>query len=64
MNIDHYIPNTALFTTSDCDEGLADAKAYIKARGYTKADVKLVRRSGVIQVITIRRIEWASTRTA
>ena len=58
--IDRYIPNTALFTTMDdpdC-EGVTAAREYIMMHGYTKDDVKLVRKDGVIQVITRREIVW------
>jgi hypothetical protein len=58
--IDRYPPDTALFTTHDdpdC-EGVIAAREYIMNLGYTADDVKLVRKGGVIQVITKREILW------
>lgn len=58
--IDRYIEGTAIFTTTDdpdC-EGVTAAREYIMMYGYTKDDVKLVRKEGVIQVITKREIIW------
>lgn len=53
-----YLPNEALFTGPDDDVGQSEARAYISEHGYTNKDVKLVKRDGVIQVITIREIVW------
>lgn len=53
-----YQINEALFTGCDDDLTLEEARAFIKERGYTKENVKLVRREGVIQVITIQEISW------
>ena len=58
--IDRFIAGTAIFTTHDdpdC-EGVTAAREYIMIHGYTKEDVKLVRRDGVLQVITKRDIIW------
>lgn len=64
--IDRYAPNTALFTTHDdpdC-EGVTAAREYIMNLGYTKDDVKLVKRDGVVQVITRREILWPPEKQA
>lgn len=55
---DRFLQNTALFTGPDDDCAQQEARAYIKEHGYTADDVKLVRRDGVIQVITKREIMW------
>lgn len=59
--IDRYAPNTALFTGTDCEEAVTEAREYIKKYGYTAEDVKLVKRDGVVQVITKREIVWKTT---
>ncbi len=56
--IDRYTVNTALFTGADCEEAIAEARAYIKKYNYTADDVKLVKRDGVVQIITKREIVW------
>lgn len=53
-----YEINEALFTGCDDDATIEEARKFIKERGYTKENVKLVRRDGVIQVITIKEIPW------
>lgn len=58
--IDHYQAGAALFTTeddADC-EGVTAAREYIAIHGYTAEDVKIVRRDGMIQVITRKDIPW------
>jgi hypothetical protein len=62
--IDHYKKGTAIFTTTDdpdC-EGVTAAREYIMMYEYTKEEIKLVRRDGVIQVITIKDIPWSDIR--
>lgn len=60
MEKDSYLAGEALFTTPDDDdcEGVIAAREYIAIHGYTADDVKLVRRDGMIQVITRREIKW------
>lgn len=57
--IDHYTAGTAIFTGDYCEEHIEIARAYIKKHNYTADDVKLVKRDGVVQVITKREIAWA-----
>jgi len=43
-----------LFASDDSDAGLADARAYIRQRGLTRDDVKLIKRDGQVLVIDKR----------
>lgn len=56
--IDRYIPGEALFTSDDSDAGISEARAYIAEHGYSKEQIKLVKRDGVVQVITKQEILW------
>lgn len=42
---------TVLYASDDSDEGVADARAYIKRFGLTREDVRLVKRLGQTLVI-------------
>ena len=52
-------PDTAIFAIAGCSdqEGAEEARAYIKAHGWGPEDVRIVRREGVICVVTKGRLE-------
>lgn len=43
--------NTILFATDDSDESIADARAWIKAQGFTADQVKFVKRESQCLII-------------
>ena len=50
-----------VFCTILCDEGIEDAKNYIRAHNWTRDDVKLVSTDGVVMVKTIREMDIGKT---
>lgn len=47
---------TVLYASDDIDEGVAEARAYIKRFGLTREDVRLVKRLGQTLVIAKREV--------
>lgn len=43
-------PGTIIFATSDCDAGREDARAYIRAHGFTREQVRLYVHDGMVLV--------------
>jgi hypothetical protein len=52
-----YAIGTYLFSTQLCDEGIFEAKKYIKRMNLTRDDVKIVSSDGMVSVKTIREID-------
>lgn len=48
--------DAVLYASNDSEESVADARQYIRDKGLTKADVKLIQRDGQTLVIAIREI--------
>lgn len=49
--------NTLLFASPDVDIAIIEAKNYCKDMGFTKEDIKIVRRGSQILVIAIKDLE-------
>jgi hypothetical protein len=49
--------NTIILATDDSDDGVSDARSFIKAQAYTSDDVRLVRREGQALVIAKRPVD-------
>lgn len=45
---------TVVFATDDSEAGVADARAWLASKGYTRADVRLIKREGQVLVIAER----------
>ena len=52
-------PDTAIFAIAGCSdqEGAEEARGYIKDHGWGPDDVRIIRREGVVCVVTKRGIE-------
>jgi hypothetical protein len=49
--------NTIILATDDSDDGVSDARSFIKAQAYTGEDVRLVWREGQALVIAKRPVD-------
>ena len=47
---------TVLYASDDSDAGVTDARDYIRRHGFTRADVRLVKRDGQVMVIAEREV--------
>lgn len=47
-------PDTVCFATDDSPDGLADARAWCKAKGMTADDVRITKREGQLWVVSKR----------
>ena len=50
---------TIVFATSDCKDGIADARAWLKDKAMTPADVRLFVHGGQVLVQTLRHVALA-----
>ena len=50
---------TVVFATGDCREGIEDARAWLKEKALTPADVRLYRADGMVMVEAVRAIHIA-----
>lgn len=49
-------PNTSLYASDDSAISVTEARDYIKRMGFTKEDVKLIKREGQVLVVTKREL--------
>lgn len=47
---------TVLYASDDSEAGVTDARGYIRQHGFTRADVRLVKREGQVLVIAERDV--------
>jgi hypothetical protein len=50
-------PGTVVYATSDCREGIEDARAWLKEKALTPSDVRLYRADGMVLVEAVRGVE-------
>ena len=48
---------TIVFATSDCKAGVADARAWLKEKQYTREEVRLYKEGGMVLVQAIKNIQ-------
>lgn len=48
---------TVMYASDDSPESVAEARDYIRSHGYTRADVRLVKRDGQVLVIAERELK-------
>jgi hypothetical protein len=46
-----FAPGVVLFASGDCDDARSEAKAYIAEWGWTKEEVKMIVKDGVLMVV-------------
>ena len=54
-------PGTVVYATGDCREGIEDARAWLREKALTPADVRLYRADGMVLVEAVRGIEISPT---
>ena len=54
-------PGTVVYATGDCREGIEDARAWLREKALTPADVRLYRADGMVLVEAVRGVEISPT---
>jgi hypothetical protein len=54
-------PGTVVYATGDCRDGIEDARAWLREKNLTPADVRLYRADGMVLVEAVRGVQISPT---